>query len=203
MATKFPREEAKVLELARKLADGLAVNTELFPHPPFPAQEIEAGLKECEAALDGVTATRAAWRESVAHKDDVFDRLEARMKKDLRYAEDTVDHDDARLARLGWTGRHAPVPLAVPGQVRSLQVTAQGEGWLSLDWKEPADGGKAATYRIERRAAEAGGWTLVEIAMEPSARVDGQARGTRLEYCIVAVNKAGRGEPSNTVTMVL
>nr|VFJ70711.1 MAG: hypothetical protein BECKFW1821C_GA0114237_102432 [Candidatus Kentron sp. FW] len=97
--------------------------------------------------------------------------------------------------------RHAPTPLAVPGQARSLHVTTQG--WLEMDWKKPADGGRVATYRIQRREAGVGPWTLVEIAMETEARLVDQARGSMLEYCVVATNKAGEGEASNTVTVSL
>nr|VFJ89156.1 MAG: hypothetical protein BECKH772A_GA0070896_100138 [Candidatus Kentron sp. H]VFJ91234.1 MAG: hypothetical protein BECKH772B_GA0070898_1001518 [Candidatus Kentron sp. H]VFJ97691.1 MAG: hypothetical protein BECKH772C_GA0070978_100157 [Candidatus Kentron sp. H] len=99
MTTKFPREEAKILELAKKMTDGLAANTDLFPAPPFPAEDIQATLEKCQAAVDA------------------------------------VDYDDDKLNRIGWTGRHAAVPLGVPGQVRSLHVRAQGEGWLALHWK--------------------------------------------------------------------
>nr|VFK18648.1 MAG: Fibronectin type III domain-containing protein [Candidatus Kentron sp. LFY] len=202
MATKFPREEAKVLELAKKLADGLAANTELFPTPPASAEEIKAALESCEAAVDTVVATKAAYKEAVADKDSVLHDLEGRMKKDFRYAEDAVDFDDAKLARIGWTGRHTATPLAIPGQVRSLHVAAQGEGWLELTWKEPADGGKVATYRIQRREPNAAAWSLVEIAMETGARVATQGEGKKFEYCVVAANKAGEGEASNTVTVV-
>lgn len=46
-------------------------------------------------------------------------------------------------------------------------------------------------------------WTLVEIAMELDARIADQARGKNLDYCVVATNKAGEGEASNTVTVSL
>nr|VFJ75714.1 MAG: hypothetical protein BECKFW1821C_GA0114237_10863 [Candidatus Kentron sp. FW] len=62
---------------------------------------------------------------------------------------------------------------------------------------------RVATYRIQRREAGAGPWTLVEIAMETEARVVDQARGAVLEFCVVASNKAGEGEASNTVTVSL
>nr|VFJ75711.1 MAG: hypothetical protein BECKFW1821C_GA0114237_10861 [Candidatus Kentron sp. FW] len=110
-------------------------------------------MSRCQSALDAVVATKAAAKEAVTAKDGKFDALEDSMKKAFRYAEDAVDDDDAKLARIGWSARHAPTPLAVPGQVRSLHVTAQGEGWLEMDWKKPADGGRVATYRIQRREA--------------------------------------------------
>nr|VFK37604.1 MAG: Fibronectin type III domain-containing protein [Candidatus Kentron sp. SD]VFK41284.1 MAG: Fibronectin type III domain-containing protein [Candidatus Kentron sp. SD] len=171
--------------------------------PPAPAEEINESLAECQSALDAVVAAKAALKEAVATKDGKFETLEVRMKKDFRYAEDAVDKDDAKLARIGWSGRHAPTPLAVPGQARSLHLTAQGGDWLEMDWKKPAGGGRVATYRIQRQEAGSGPWTLVEIAMETEARIADQARGSRLEYCVVAANKTGEGEMSNTVTVSL
>nr|VFK17460.1 MAG: Fibronectin type III domain-containing protein [Candidatus Kentron sp. LFY] len=203
MSKKFPREEAKVLELAERLAEGLAANPDLFPNPPASFDAIRATLKKCLESVDRVTATRAAYREAVAGKDNDISDLVGWMKKDFRYAEDAVDRDEAKLERIGWGGHHAPVPLSAPGQARDLSVTAQGEGWLEMAWKEPADGGKAATYRIERREAGAADWSLAEMAMETKARVAGQERGKRLEFCVVAVNKAGEGKESNTVTVTL
>nr|VFK50327.1 MAG: Fibronectin type III domain-containing protein [Candidatus Kentron sp. SD]VFK81276.1 MAG: Fibronectin type III domain-containing protein [Candidatus Kentron sp. SD] len=203
MTRRFPHAEAEVLELGKTLADGLAANTDLFPAPPAPAEAINESLAECQSALDAVVAAKAALKEAVSVKDGKLEALEVGMKKDFRYAEDAVDKDDAKLARIGWSGRHAPTSLAAPGQVRSLHVTAQGEGWLEMDWKKPADGGRVATYRIQRREAGSGPWTLVEIAMETEARIADQARGSRLEYCVVATNKTGEGEMSNTVAVVL
>nr|VFJ64898.1 MAG: hypothetical protein BECKFW1821C_GA0114237_100666 [Candidatus Kentron sp. FW] len=58
------------------------------------------------------------------------------------------------------------------------------------------------------RREPGGAWALVEIAMELDARIADQERGKKLEYCVVAVNKAGKGEAgkgeaSNTVTVIL
>nr|VFK10960.1 MAG: Fibronectin type III domain-containing protein [Candidatus Kentron sp. LPFa] len=203
MTKKFPREEAKILELAEKLADGLAANPDLFPNPPASFEAIRAALTKCHESMDRAMAAKAAYREAVAGKDEDMSALEGLMKKDFRYAEDAVDRNEAKLERIGWGGHHAATLLAPPGQARSLDVTAQGEGWLALAWKEPADGGKVAAFRIQRREAGQVDWSLVEVAMETQARVSDQARGKRLEFCVVAVNKAGEGEASNAVTVIL
>jgi hypothetical protein len=44
------------------------------------------------------------------------------MKSDIRYAENTVDFDDDKLKLIGWAGKAAATPLAIPGQVRSLEA---------------------------------------------------------------------------------
>nr|VFJ64527.1 MAG: hypothetical protein BECKFW1821A_GA0114235_11742 [Candidatus Kentron sp. FW] len=40
MTRKFPKAEAEVLELGKKLADGLAANPDLFPAPPASSEAI-------------------------------------------------------------------------------------------------------------------------------------------------------------------
>jgi len=125
------------------------------------------------------------------------------MKADLRYAEDAVDYNDAKLTALGWGGKAAPTALQIPGQPRALEAPQQGEGWVFLDWKKPADGGAVAAYKIERRERPSGAWSLVGMAIESEATLNNQQRGTDWEYRIIATNKAGESVPSNTVAAVL
>jgi hypothetical protein len=54
-----------------------------------------------------------------------------------------------------------------------------------------------------RRERPAGAWEEVATAVISEATLVEQPRGKELEYRIIAVNKAGDGEPSNTVMVVL
>lgn len=51
------------------------------------------------------------------------------------------------------------------------------QGWTFLGWKKPADGGKAAVYKVERRDRAAGDWTLVIVAIESEVTLNNQERG--------------------------
>jgi len=93
--------------------------------------------------------------------------------------------------------------LTPPGQSRLLEAPRQGNGWVFLDWKAPADGDVPAAYKVMRRERPAGAWEEVATAVISEATLVEQPRGKELEYRIVAVNKAGDGEPSNTVMVVL
>ena len=125
------------------------------------------------------------------------------MKDDLRYAENNVGMDDDKLKLLGWGGRKDPTALEVPGQTRALEAPQEGEGWIFLDWKSPTDGGKVASYKIERRERPEGAWSIAGMAMESEITQHNQERGKEWEYRVLAVNKAGEGMPSNTVMAVL
>lgn len=115
-----------------------------------------------------------------------------------------VNFDDAKLTAIGWGGRAAGTALEAPGQARSLEAPSQGEGWVFLDWKKPADGGAVSAYKIERRERPAGDWALINMAIESEATLNNQERGKDWgEYRVIATNKAGESTPSNTVAVVL
>ena len=125
------------------------------------------------------------------------------MRAILRYAENTVDFDDAQLALLGWAGRALGIALTAPGQCRNLEASQQGDGWVFLDWKKPIEGGAVASYRIERRERPTGDYMIVGDAHETEKILINQERGKDWEYRVIAVNKAGVSVPSNTVAVVL
>ena len=71
---------------------------------------------------------------------------------------------------------------------------------MFLDWKKPLEGGNVASYKVERRERPVGDWTLLSLAYESEIMLTGQDRTTEWEYRIVASNKAGDGQPSNTAS---
>ncbi len=200
---KFPIREAEIKVLAQNIVTGLTANAAIYPAPPVTPADLQAVLDSFITLTDDAVAARAAAEQATATKDAGLEELTDAMKAVLRYAEDTVDYDDAKLSLLGWGGIAAPTALQAPGQARTLEIITQGEGWLSLDWKKPADSGKVASYKIERRERPAGDWTLISLAMESEATLNNQERGKDWEYRVIAVNKAGEGTPSNTAAAVV
>ena len=126
-----------------------------------------------------------------------------KMKANIRYAEDAAKKNTEKLSQIGWSGRKERSPLEAPGQVRSLEVLQEGDGWLVLDWKHPIDGGRVSAYRVRCREFETGGWHDVAMAIDTEVLINDQKRGVELAYEVVAVNKAGAGEPSNIITVTL
>lgn len=60
-----------------------------------------------------------------------------------------------------------------------------------------------AAYKVMRRERPEGSWEDAATAVVSEATLVEQPRGKELEYRIIAVNKAGEGEPSNTAMVVL
>jgi hypothetical protein len=148
-------------------------------------------------------AAQAAAEQSIADKDAALVELIDALKSDIRYAENTVNFDDDKLKLIGWSGNQTPTALAPPGEVRQLEAPKQGDGWVFLDWKAPADGGKVNAYKAQRRERPEGAWQDVATAIETESTLVEQPKGAELEYRIIAINKSGDGSPSNTVMVVL
>ncbi|MEN6385119.1 MAG: fibronectin type III domain-containing protein [Phycisphaerales bacterium] len=202
MAT-FPRTESEVVILAESLVAGFTANAVTYPAPPITILNLNSLKTDFIAAQNDLIAAQASAEQATAAKREVFDVLVEAMKSNIRYAENTVNFDDDKLKLIGWAGRKEKTALAVPGQPRLLEAPKQGEGWVFLDWKAPADGGKPNAYKVMRRERPEGAWQEVATAIDSEATLVEQPRGKELEYRIVAINKSGESEPSNTVMVVL
>jgi hypothetical protein len=212
---RFPIKESAVFELAEEVKAGLAAHPAVYPAPPVPAAELQAAIDAYLAARNQTIANKARYEESVRAKDDALATLKHGLKNDLRYAENTVDFDDALLKNLGWSGRKAKHRLQPPGQPGSLAAPKQGEGFLQFVWQKPTDGGKPVAYKIQRRFLHeldktekkdkntGDAWSDIAAALETEISLQDQPRGVELEYRVLAINKAGEGPPSNTVMVVL
>ena len=200
---RFPKKEADIVALAEQLYAGLRANVAIYPRPPVRTLFLRWNTMKYLSFRDTAMAKQAFAQAATATKDEVLADLVDSMKDDIRYAENTVDFDDDKLKLIGWAGRKTATALAIPGQARLLEAPRQGEGWVFLDWKKPADGGRPAAYKVMRRERPAGLWEEVATAVITEATLVEQPRGKELEYRIVAVNRAGDGEPSNTAMVVL
>ena len=200
---RFPIAEAEIVALAQAMESGLADNAAVYPAPPVAPADLTALISVYTTAKNAAIAAQAAAEQATADKDDVLEDLIDAMKDDINYAENTVDYDDDKLKLIGWAGRKAAAPMAPPGQARLLEAPRQGEGWVFLDWKKPVVGGRVSAYKVMRRERPAGPWEDAATAVITEATLVEQPRGKELEYRIIAVNKAGEGEPSNTAMVVL
>lgn len=200
---RFPKKEAEIAALAERLWRGLWDNQPIYPQPPVSPMTLRLKKMVYQSRHDTFLAARAAAEQSITDKDTAIEELIDALKSDLRYAENTVNFDDDKLKLIGWSGNQTPTALAPPGEVRQLEAPKQGDGWVFLDWKAPADGGKVSAYKIQRRNRPEGAWQEVGTAIETESTLVEQPKGIELEYRIIAINKSGEGSPSNTVMAVL
>ena len=199
---KFPQTEAEIAALALVIVQGLAQAGDDFAAPPVSLTELQARLERYNAALGAAVAGDNASRERHAVKDAALEELVEGMKTDLRYAEDAARGQPEKLSKLGWGPRRANAPLQTPGEVRDIQIVSEGDSWAILRWHQPVDGGVPAYYRIQRKK-DGTGWEEAGTSTDTEQLMSNQPRGVELDYRVIAVNKAGIGQPSATVTLVL
>jgi len=198
---RFPKSQAQIAALAEQLWRGLLDNNAVFSQPPIHPMSLRFRKLIYQSRHDNFLAARAAAEHATTDKEEALEELIEVMKADIRYAENTVNFDDDKLKLIGWAGKKAKTPLAPPGQVRLLEASKQGKGWVYLDWKAPADGGKPKAYKVQRRSGES--WEDIATAIITEATLVDQPEKTELEYRVIAANKAGVGQASNTVMAVL
>ncbi len=203
----FPKREADILALVQAMIAGKTAHPGMFP-------SLNVGILIIgRADYEGAKATQV---EAVAQaqvvteqKDAALAVLAEKMKAELKKSEVDVGGDSEKLEYIGWGPKAPPGPTDAPGQPRSLEALAQGNGTVELDWKGPArgSGGRVRTYVIERRDQPQGGefgeWSQAAIALQSEAILMNQPRGPELEYRVKAINTGGESIPSNTVAAVL
>ena len=200
---RFPLKEAEVLALAQNVQAGLVANADVFPDPPVTPEVLSEDIAAYQAAKAALTAAQAAVQRALVDKDGALDAVKEAVKPDLRYAENITNYADDKLKLLGWGSPKSPIAMQRPGQTRGLTVASQGESSVTLQWAKPVNGGEVSAYDIMRRERDGGRWEHVGTAVEPERVLTKQPKGKALEYHVIAINKAGNGQPSNTVTVVL
>jgi hypothetical protein len=106
---------------------------------------------------DTGAATAAMAAAARINKDGSRQRPRDAMTKGLRRAEITTPSPgDPGL--IGWGPRKPAGTLEPPGQPRALEAIRRSADRVFLDWKEPADGGKAAACQAARRELPDGPW---------------------------------------------
>jgi hypothetical protein len=200
---RFPETEADIAALALVLIQGLRNTPELFPAPPVSADTLQASLDAYNEARTGAVAAESAARDQVAAKNGTLEQLADNMRLDFKYAEMAARDAPEQLAKLGWGPRRDPSALERPGVIRDLGIKSQGDRWVVLDWKPPADGGAAAVYHIERRRRRGGEWEQVAHAIASEELLTEQEPGVEWEFRVYAENRAGVGERSTVLTLEL
>ena len=119
------------------------------------------------------------------------------------YAEVIFRDQPDRLSGLGWGPRRDGSSLEAPGEVRDIRIVSEGDTWVTLQWNPPVTGGAVGAYRIQRKTKEAGVWEDVGSSVDTVQTLSHQPRAIEMEYRVLAANRAGIGQPSATVTVVL
>lgn len=199
---KFPIKEAEIIALAQQIENGLNVNTNLADSPVEKAV-FSAKLAAYLAKRDEIIVASAQLSTKHDEKDDLQEDLTDDMQRVIDYMSSVTNNDPTEMASIGWIVEEVSRAKQPPGQPRALEIVNQTDGSIFLDWKNPTNGGRVASYRIERRERPEGQWETVGANNITEMLLTNQPRGVELEYRIVAFNSNGDSIPSNTVAATL
>lgn len=201
MAT-FPKSEMEIATLAESMISGFTANTEVYPAPVIPVDQLQSVLSELKSAQHQVLAAKSAAEQAVTAKNQVLKKLTGLLKSDINYAEAVTAKDDNKLKLLGWAGRSASTPIQVPGTIEQFQATRTAPGTIKLTWQPPSKGGKVAAYKVQELNRSLGVWQTVETAIHREVVLSHRLSGEALAYRIVPCNRSGDGTPSNTLEVL-
>lgn len=196
----FPHQESDVVDLARRVSQGLQGSSGDFPEPPLSSEELSAAIDELLVARARQSAAEHELEKTRQAREAVAEQLAEKTKLVLNYAEQAVKFDDAKLRLLGWQGRK-PKKLLPPGQPRGLELVRIENGQVELDWKKPSDGGDAQSYRIEARIGDTR-WALKGFSLHSDCVLHNLELGKTHEVRVIAVNKMGDSKPSEVIEVV-
>jgi len=95
----------------------------------------------------------------------------------------------------------ATTQASPPGQVTGLAAGSSTANTVPLSWTAPVTGGAAANYTVQYRATGTTTWgTASSTVTGTSYTVTGLVASTGYDFQVFAVNGAGSGTPSATIT---
>lgn len=199
---RFPKDENKIIELAQMVAGGIGGNPATFPNPPVTAAVMNTDLGSYVNAMQAAQSSKADWMQKTQEKNEILDRLTDAARGNIDYGIIIANGNNMILEEIGWSNRAAPTALQLPGQCRVFEIIGQGDAFVRFDWKEPADGGKVAAYKVQR-SEDGSNFIDAATSVESEAALFNQPVNKKLIYRVVAINRAGEGMPSNSVSLTL
>ncbi len=200
---RYPTTENEQLALAMNIVKGLTDHTDIYPTPPILPAALQALIDTYLDKRDASDTLAMQTRQANLDEAVALEAINAANKSDLRYAENTVNNNNEKLKLLSWGAPAPPTKMQIPGASRALEIVRQGNDWIFLDWKEPADGGKVASYKIMRSENGGESWTEAGSNILSEYTLYNQPANKPLLYQVVAMNRAGLGMPSNAISVTL
>ncbi len=210
---QFPRDRAKILELAQKIGIGMSDpnHVSAFTASPVSATEISE-------AIDATTVTAAtrhlaqlALNDAIAADQNAVTELALLMQQVIGYARGKKNSQPKILKWIDVeTAPHNKLP---PGSCRGFKEVSRTSDTLFLSWKGPkfgtnisdGEGGRARIYEVVWRENAASEWHVAATVLENKAQIALALLGDSkaISITVRAVNKQGTGPISPPITLSL
>jgi hypothetical protein len=124
---RYPDAEPEIMALARVVIGGLKQLGAELAAPPVSVEELQARVDRADATINDVVDATTTLRERHAIKDDAIGDVVEGTKAILKYAEVIFRDQPEKLNQLGWGPRREGSTLEAPGEVRDIQIAAEGD----------------------------------------------------------------------------
>lgn len=102
---RFPEKETDIIALAESLWRGLLSNRLVYPKPPTHSILVRMRARVYRNRRDTMLARQAKAESTITAKNEALEDLIEALKSNIRYAENTINFDDAKLKFIGWSGQ--------------------------------------------------------------------------------------------------
>ena len=203
---QLPRTQPDATAMAQQMINGFTQHPEMFPSANVP--DLQAALDDFKTAATAYQLAMAAAKQAGQRQKRAFAALQDQISNQVKAAQVDTVAAPINLDRIGYGPRRKKTPIPPPAQVDLVSVRPCGTASLELTWKKtnPKAGGKPQNFAIEMRIMGNGQpepWHLVGTAFGYRTVVTAQPVGVRMEYRVVAANRAGRSLPSNEMPVIL
>jgi len=193
---EFPKTENEIVSLAYAINSGYVRHPDDFPHRSpgviFHCKYFEGKKAAQQNALAKVEiATKRAGA--------ALDELVKVMRNCLKQAQADTKDIPEKLYLIGWAPNSRPGSVELPACPVNLAAEVDTYKDVHLRWCKP-DQSCVRNYIIEARA-EGGQWRIFDISYKPQLSFSCSRTESHAEFRVRAVNTAGKGLPSNTVSV--
>ncbi len=201
--SQFPRNNADILALARRMVSGLELHPDIFTHGN-PA-ELLSVIESFQEATFRLQEAQAAAKCAAIAKAEVLDRLQQEMKGQIRQAQVDTAAAPQQMNLIGINDRKKNAATLPPQQPGNLTLEYLGENSLTLHWRKSTYSTRRPVrhYLIQKRRMDNRcPWQLAAITFDNHYRL-GESdfysdEATR--FRVIAANENGSSCPSNEVT---
>ena len=203
---QLPRTQPDATAMAQQMINGFTQHPEMFPSANVP--DLQAALNDFKTAATAYTSAMAAAKQAGQRQKRAFAALQGEISNQVKVAQVDTAAAPVNLDRIGYGPRRKKTPIPRPASVELLTVRPCDTASLELIWKKtnPKAGGKPRNFAIEMRIMDnnrPGPWHLVGTAYGYRTVLTDQPVGVRMQYRVVAANRAGRSLPSNEMPVIL
>ena len=206
MADVILSKESELLALVSKMITGYTKNKRDYPRAD--AKRLKAEVADLLSADDALAAAKKEHLRAGKDKKQKLETLRKSVREHIKDSKFDTGDDPEKLRAIGVDTAPKRASNKPPAAPRLLEIADQKPKLVHLKWKLAVrqTGSPALGYIVRRRELKDGNiteWCPHATVFTNEAKLEGEGKGHAYEYLVVATNRAGESDPSNTVAVLV